>query len=299
MSTLLLMMNCLLLLDHSEGAARLPRPNLFHLVTDVWLPHFLCTGALHPTLHALSTSSNIQYISDIRMDQVKSLEYQYDRRQVGIIVLDKLISSRIQRAKGCKLNISCETQAFIFNSDVLTFHRAPFITRFLDQLTVGLSVPRGRSFLSIVLVRRSQKRRILNLESIFENMQASFPHLNVHVVDFERLPLREAISLVASSEVLIGAHGAGLTNLIFMKPKSSVVEIFPPGFQRCSYKQLAHIASVSYTAIYGEHDGHTPPNVCRNESIRELFSYACVRDADFHVDFDVLLAALSRVLSLR
>ena len=35
----------------------------------------------------------------------------------------------------------------------------------------------------------------------------------------------------ASLDVLVAAHGAGVTNIIFMVPNSAVYELFPPFWQ--------------------------------------------------------------------
>lgn len=48
------------------------------------------------------------------------------------------------------------------------------------------------------------------------------------ILDTTELPVRDQVDLFSSTRVLIGQHGAGLTNMVFMKPGGIVVEIQPP-----------------------------------------------------------------------
>ena len=44
-------------------------------------------------------------------------------------------------------------------------------------------------------------------------------------------PLHETMDLLSSSDVLLGMHGAGWTNLLFMKGNASTLQLFPYGFR--------------------------------------------------------------------
>ncbi|KAF7123254.1 hypothetical protein RHSIM_Rhsim12G0077100 [Rhododendron simsii] len=54
------------------------------------------------------------------------------------------------------------------------------------------------------------------------------------VIEFEpkvETPLREIYKLISSSHVLVGVHGATLTNLLFLRPGSVVVQVVPIGVE--------------------------------------------------------------------
>ena len=60
--------------------------------------------------------------------------------------------------------------------------------------------------------------------------------------------------LFTSLDIVIGPHGAGFTNLIFMLPNSGIFEIFPPQFYNGCYENNAKISNLIYvnTTAIGE-----------------------------------------------
>ena len=63
----------------------------------------------------------------------------------------------------------------------------------------------------------------------------------------EALPFRDQLVLLQNTSVLVGMHGSGLTNVIFLPEGASSLELFPYQFQRTSYQDLSKFANVSYT----------------------------------------------------
>jgi len=70
----------------------------------------------------------------------------------------------------------------------------------------------------------SQKRSVPNLVDVVK----SWEDPTVKVIDGARSDVYQQILLHSHARVLIGQHGAGLTNMIWMAPGSSVIEILPP-----------------------------------------------------------------------
>ena len=68
---------------------------------------------------------------------------------------------------------------------------------------------------------KSSKRKLINEEEVV----TLFSRFGIEVHCFEDYSLDEQIDLMAQTKYLIGLHGAGLTNMIFMNPHGKVLEI--------------------------------------------------------------------------
>lgn len=79
-------------------------------------------------------------------------------------------------------------------------------------------LPADRIFVSR---RRAGRRKIVNEEEV---IQLCIRH-GFQPVCFEDFPFEDQISLAHGAKYLIGLHGAGLTNMMFMQPGSRVMEL--------------------------------------------------------------------------
>ena len=77
----------------------------------------------------------------------------------------------------------------------------------------------------VVFISRLNKRLLLNEEELVELAQSL--GARVAVVALENLPLCAQVRLFREAQTLVGMHGSGLINTMFMKPGSSVVQIVP------------------------------------------------------------------------
>lgn len=70
----------------------------------------------------------------------------------------------------------------------------------------------------------SQKRSVPNLNEIVRSWSRS----DLRIIDAAHMDIYEQIIAHSNARVLIGQHGAGLTNMIWMSPGGWVIEILPP-----------------------------------------------------------------------
>ncbi|CAJ1931971.1 unnamed protein product [Sphenostylis stenocarpa] len=84
----------------------------------------------------------------------------------------------------------------------------------------------GKPRLTLISRRRGVSRVILNEEDVIKvGEEIGF---NVHVFEpSTSTPMAQVYGVVHSSEVLLGVHGAGLTNFLLMKPGSVLVQVVP------------------------------------------------------------------------
>ncbi len=98
-------------------------------------------------------------------------------------------------------------------------HMHPEVMRSLSQALLKGSEP-GTNRLYISR-NKAAYRKILNEHEVVALLQDH----GFHVYVGEDHSLRDQITVFSSADVLLGVHGAGLTNCIFMHPGSSVVEL--------------------------------------------------------------------------
>lgn len=95
-------------------------------------------------------------------------------------------------------------------------------------------------------------RRIVNEDALL----AALAPEGLEAVTFAGLPVRAQAALMAEARLVIGAHGAGLTNLIYCRPGTAVIEITTSQYMtRCrSFADIAMHRGLAYAlAVVDQH----------------------------------------------
>ena len=115
----------------------------------------------------------------------------------------------------------------------------------------------GKSRRCIVLIRRTNAaaRQWSNIEDVAFALRKRYGNDQVRVMDFEKYSVSEQIRICRDeTSILVGIHGAGLSNLIWCCPSESrgVVEILPsrPLFFRYLFWHLASSCHVPYVNVF-------------------------------------------------
>lgn len=59
------------------------------------------------------------------------------------------------------------------------------------------------------------------------------------------------MAVASAHDIIVGVHGNGLTNLLWLPAGSAVLEIFPDGFHQYDYQILAELAGITYFGVQG------------------------------------------------
>ena len=71
-------------------------------------------------------------------------------------------------------------------------------------------------------------------------------HGEVLNCDFAAIPWEQQVRLSAAHDVMVGVHGNGLTNAVWMRPGGLVLELFPDGVRHYDYQLIAELCGLGY-----------------------------------------------------
>lgn len=121
---------------------------------------------------------------------------------------------------------------------------------FLEEFSRHLRKPnQGREGLVTIVSRQGcAERSLRNEEELALCLHRRLPHCKVQLQRFEELDLEAQFDLISTTDLLIGAHGAGLTHCLFLPPTSAVLEIFPGFLQafRFHFSNISHWRGLPY-----------------------------------------------------
>ena len=151
---------------------------------------------------------------------------------------------------GNLLTLKCERIYLSSSSSYSKSHPAQFCyspyKKLVDVLKSSLNSSSSSMPKRFFIDRSMGKtRNVLNQDSIDEVLTAN----SIEKVRLEELSFQEQISLFNQAELVIGVHGAGMTNVAFCKPDTQVIEILPPLCATSSFWIPAVFNSLNYNAF--------------------------------------------------
>jgi hypothetical protein len=110
--------------------------------------------------------------------------------------------------------------------------------------------------LKILLFLRKGTREFQQENAITAALIERFGKESIHFTDGS-IKFHDAFRIFSDTHLLIGVHGAGLTNMIWLPPKAAVMEITPTGFIREFFVNLSKALNLAHFRIFGEGDKHS------------------------------------------
>ena len=130
---------------------------------------------------------------------------------------------------------------------------------------------------------KKNSRRVTNEAALLDILRP----LGFEVFDPGRHSVQEQIDHFAAAEVVVGPHGAGLTNLVFAPPGVRILELFAPKYLNAGYWTIAdNLPEAKYRYLVGE-PADTRPRGALMQSVYQ----------DILVDVPKFRAALDELLS--
>jgi Glycosyltransferase 61 len=119
----------------------------------------------------------------------------------------------------------------------------------------GAGRTRGRRLL--VSRRDAAKRRVINEDALLSALEG----LGFELVVPGTLSFSEQVATFSEAQLVVGPHGAGLANALFMPQGSAMLELHHPGFGRPYYRWLADTVGIRYQALACEPAPGSPPDM--------------------------------------
>jgi len=127
-----------------------------------------------------------------------------------------------------------------YRSDILMAHREYILKKL--GITVS-SKPTKRLF----VVRHGVARSLANEWQL----QTTLERYGFELIEPGEYSFREQVEMFASAEMIVGVHGAGLSNLLFAPIECAVCELLPKNFQAACFQHLANSFGQPYTPVAG------------------------------------------------
>ncbi|KAM3345991.1 hypothetical protein ACQJBY_020482 [Aegilops geniculata] len=194
--------------------------NYFHAYTDVILPLFLTAKRYGGEVQFLVSDMQMWWVGKF-LPVFKSLS-NYD-------LVDLAADNRTRCFRHVQVGLTCHAD---FSIDPL---RAPNGYSMVDftkhmrgvyGLPRGLAVPAAGARPRLLLIARASTRRFVNADDIVRAAQKAGFEVVVSEGTHEVAPFAE---LANTCDAMLGVHGAGLTNMVFLPTGGVVIQVVPLG----------------------------------------------------------------------
>lgn len=129
---------------------------------------------------------------------------------------------------------------------------------------------------AIYVARTDTKHRVaLNEDALIAMLRRQ----GVRIVVPGALPLREQLAAFRAARLVIGPHGAGLSNIVGCEPGTHVYELVPSHYPNCCFNALAQACGLHYWGdVFPCTDDHAAP-----------------QDRTWRIDLDLVAVRLDRI----
>lgn len=98
-----------------------------------------------------------------------------------------------------------------------------------------------------ILIHRQNTRTLLNEPEVLATLQAAYPELEWKIFDLPSI--EETAELFSKAAIIVGPHGAGMTNMLFSSAEIPVVEFMPLEQPNICYWHLSELLGNKYFMI--------------------------------------------------
>ena len=98
-----------------------------------------------------------------------------------------------------------------------------------------------------ILIHRRKGRALLNEEEVLTTLRTVYPDLEWHVFDIPSI--EDTVDLFSKAAIIVGPHGAGMTNMLFSSTGIPVIEFMPLEQPNVCYWHMSEMLGNRYYMI--------------------------------------------------
>lgn len=228
--------------------------NYFHDISDVMIPLYLTSLQFNGEVQFLLELKNMGWV-----EKYKSMFKALSNYEIIDLTHDTEIRCFKNAVVGLKAHtdFGIDPQMSPFGYTLRNFTQFIRRTYSLERETaIRLKGKNDYRKPRLLIIARKKTRTFLNEDEIAAEAQSL--GYDVGIVD-ARINLKDFSKIVNSLDVMIGVHGAGLTNMIFLPEKAVLIQVIPlelEGVARTFYERPARNMNLRYL----------PYKISKNES---------------------------------
>lgn len=194
----------------------------------------------------------------------ESVDYYlvYDRRHPAVLETLSLLGIRPEQVLDVRTTPHVQAGRLLVTSPVRGRgdHTPRWACQFLHDAFVPMAQARvTRQFPPYVYINRrdTTARNVLNEPEV----EAALAEYGIESFALTGMPFLEQVALFNRAKVVVAVHGAGLTNLVFSRPGTPMLEFFPESFVQSFFLELTqrldlpyrHLVCPSPTPAHSDH----------------------------------------------
>lgn len=99
--------------------------------------------------------------------------------------------------------------------------------------------------ITISIISRSNKRRILNEKELINAIRKRWePYVEINRFKMEDYSFKDQVHIMRNSSIVIGMHGAGMMNSMWLSEDSVVIELFPYKYYKPTFELICDLLHI-------------------------------------------------------
>ncbi|KAH0795882.1 hypothetical protein GPJ56_000249 [Histomonas meleagridis] len=209
------------------------------------------------------------FFNSRNVPHISSAFSNYKTSTIGIPMCFEKLVLGMHKVTESKQSPNDPQYVFPSNVDITGFKRIIF--NFFD---INSFPQKDSSHKKIILVNHESPRKITNIDEVKDALKEIYDNnCDIEIIDISAMSVKSKILKIGNADVLVGAHGSALANLLWMEQGKTVIEIFPYGFNcRNWYEKAAKLSKIKYISYHPKDENELVTKDELDEYAKECYS---------------------------